>query len=61
MVREITVVGFFVHTLLINYGTSAAIKSIKRELTNIFIRQVAKSLIFKPQSDSAWGVSASLL
>lgn len=42
-------------------GTQISEKAIKKELNGIFLRQVAKSLTFKPQSDTTWAVSASLL
>ena len=45
MHRETTVVGFFVHMTLNNYGSSGAEKAVKRDLRNIFMRQISKTLI----------------
>lgn len=61
MHREITIVGFYVHALLYNYGCSAQVKACKRELTQIFIRQLCKSLLFKAQPQSKLQESAALL
>jgi hypothetical protein len=59
--RETSVIAFFVHILLNNYGTTGVTQAVKRDLINIFIRQVSKSLVFQPPSDSVWAVSSALL
>ena len=46
--KETIVVGFLVHVLINNYGTTPATKAFKRELLQMFIKQVSKALVFQP-------------
>ncbi len=59
--RLLTVLNFFTHLLLVNFGSTRNEKAIKKELASVFTRQIVKGITFKPQIDSVWSRSAGLL
>lgn len=60
--RQLAVISFFIHLLLNNYGSTGYEKAIKKELNGIFMRQISKSLVYKPHNiNDRWQVSTSML
>ena len=59
--RQTYTTSFFVQLLLLNHSTSVQEKQIKKDLGQLFIRQMAKLLQFKPQSESLFSLSTQML
>jgi hypothetical protein len=59
--RQTYTTSFFVQLLLLNHSSSVQEKQIKKDLGQLFIRQMAKLLQFKPQSESLFSLSTQML
>jgi hypothetical protein len=59
--RVYPVISFLTNILLINFGSTRNEKAIKRELLQLFVKQMAKGLAYRPQNSEIWSVSSGLL